>query len=191
MCLTSKNNPWDLIKWSTPLLINGWFLLRGSGISSRRRSNVLCVWVILYGLWARVWYVCIWQPIWWLDKCIHSCIYLSLPSLSHKLMRCVPSFASLELKPLFDTLKYIFLGSNQSFLMIIANYLNLAWENQVLNLLWKNKEASRWTFGDIGGIIPNIVQHRILLKDNVKPYYVRKRRLKLTLKEVVKKEIHK
>ena len=56
-------------------------------------------------------------------------------------------------------------------------------------MLRKNKEALGWTLGDIHGISPTIVQHRIHLEDNPKPYRDRQRILNPTLQEVVKKEI--
>ena len=46
-----------------------------------------------------------------------------------------------------------------------------------------------WTLGDIKGISPSIVQHRIHLEDNAKTYHDRQRRLNPTLQEIVKKEV--
>ena len=56
-------------------------------------------------------------------------------------------------------------------------------------LLRESKEALGWTLGDIKGISPSIVQHRIHLEDNAKPYRDRQRRLNPTLQEVVRKEV--
>jgi len=47
----------------------------------------------------------------------------------------------------------------------------------LIALLRENKEAIDWTLGDIKDISPSIVQHRIHLEDNAKPYYDRQRRL--------------
>jgi len=44
------------------------------------------------------------------------------------------------------------LGPDETFLMIIANDLNLDQETQVLDLLMENQEALGWTLGDIRGI---------------------------------------
>jgi len=41
---------------------------------------------------------------------------------------------------------------------------------KLIALLRENKEALRWTLGDIKRISPSIVQHRIHLEDNAKPY---------------------
>jgi len=40
----------------------------------------------------------------------------------------------------------------------------------LIALLRDDKEAIGWTLGDIKDISPLIVQHRIYLEDNVKPY---------------------
>jgi len=56
-------------------------------------------------------------------------------------------------------------------------------------LLGENKEALGWTLGDIKGISSSIVQHRIHLEDNTKPFCGHQRHLNPTLQEVVKKEV--
>ena len=78
---------------------------------------------------------------------------------------------ALELKPLPDSLKYAFLGPNESFPIIIASDLDGDQETKLIALLRENKEALGWTLGDIKGISPSIVQHRIHLEDNAKPYH--------------------
>jgi len=59
----------------------------------------------------------------------------------------------------------------------------------MLNLLRENKEALGWTLGDIKGISPVIVQHRIHLEDGARPYLDHQRRLNPILQEVVRKEV--
>ena len=49
--------------------------------------------------------------------------------------------------------------------------------------------ALGWILGDIRGIYPTIVQHRIHLEDNAKAYCDRQRTLNPTLQEMVNKEI--
>jgi len=68
-------------------------------------------------------------------------------------------------------LKYAFQIS--PFYVIIANNLNSYHETQVLKLLSQNKKALGWTFADIRGINPTIVQHMIHLKDDAKLYCIR------------------
>ena len=72
---------------------------------------------------------------------------------------------------------------------IIASDLDGDQETKLISLLRENKEALGWTLGDIKGISPSIVQHRIHLEDNAKPYRDRQRRLNPTLQEVVRKEV--
>ena len=56
------------------------------------------------------------------------------------------------------SLKYAFLGHNETFPMIIASDLVEGQEEKLLKVLRKNKEAIGWTLGDIKGISPSIVQ---------------------------------
>lgn len=96
----------------------------------------------------------------------------SLDSISTSMTTpaCEPPTAPLELKPLPDSLKYAFLGPNESLLVIVASDLDLDQETKLLALLQENKEAIGWTLGDIRGISSMIVQHKIHLEDNAKPY---------------------
>jgi len=96
---------------------------------------------------------------------------------------------ALELKPLPDSLKYAFLGPDESLPIIIASDLDRDQENKLICLLRENKEALGWTLRDIKGIGPPIVQHRIHLEDNAKLYRDHQKRLNPTLQEVVKKEV--
>jgi len=68
---------------------------------------------------------------------------------------------ALELKTLPDSLKYAFLGLDESVPVIIASDLDQAQEDKLISLLRENKEAPGWTLGDIKSISPSIVQHRI------------------------------
>ena len=126
------------------------------------------------------------------DDSLHVSILASISSLlspSHEAPSSVPSSSSLGLKALLNKLKYTFLDPNESFPLIIANDLNLGQENQVLDFLRENKKALGRTLGSIRGINPTIVQHRIYLEDNARPYLDRERRLNPNLQEVVRKEI--
>ncbi|XP_074374216.1 uncharacterized protein LOC141714604 [Apium graveolens] len=81
-----------------------------------------------------------------------------------------PSPPELELKPLPNTLKYKFLGPNKSFPVIIASNLTPSQEEELLIVLKENKVAIGWSISDIKGISPAIVQHRIHLVDDAKPF---------------------
>jgi len=96
---------------------------------------------------------------------------------------------SLELKPLPDSLKHVFFRPDESLLVIIASDLNQDQQEKLIDLLRENKEALGWTLGDIKGISPLIMQHRIHLVENAKPYCYRQRHLNPTLQEVVRKEV--
>jgi len=54
--------------------------------------------------------------------------------------------------------------------VIIASNLDQDQEGKLLDLLRENKEALGRTLGDIKGISPAVVQHRIHLEDDVRPY---------------------
>jgi len=66
---------------------------------------------------------------------------------------------ALELKPLPNSLKYAFLGPNESLPIIMASDLDGDQEAKLIALLRENKEALGWTVGNIKGISPSIVQH--------------------------------
>ena len=79
------------------------------------------------------------------------------------------SLRTLEFRPLPNSLKYSFLGSDESLSIIIASDRDRDQENKLIALLRANKEAFGWTLWDIKGISHSIVQHRIHLEDNAKP----------------------
>jgi len=79
---------------------------------------------------------------------------------------------TLELKPLPDSLKYVFLGPPNTFPVIISSDLTEEQGEKLLTVLRENKEAIGWTLGDIKGISPSIVQHKIYLEYNAKPYLI-------------------
>ena len=54
---------------------------------------------------------------------------------------------TLELKPLPDSLKYAFIGPNESLPVIIASDLDGDQETKLIALLRENKEALGWTLG--------------------------------------------
>ena len=76
---------------------------------------------------------------------------------------------SLELKALSVHLKYVYLGEQETFPVIIASHLNDGQEENLKAILRKYWEAIGWTMTDIKGLSPTIVQHRIYLNEEVKP----------------------
>jgi len=86
------------------------------------------------------------------DDSLHASLLASLTSLPlspNESLPSEPSSSSLELKPLPSTLKYAFLGPNETLPVILANHLTLHQEKQVLDLLRANREALGWTLGDL------------------------------------------
>ncbi|KAL0391175.1 UNVERIFIED_CONTAM: Retrovirus-related Pol polyprotein from transposon.6 [Sesamum calycinum] len=95
----------------------------------------------------------------------------------------------LELKPLPEHLKYIYLGNEETLPAIISSKLSKEHEEKLVTLLREHRTAIGWTLADIKGISPAMCMHRIYLEDNTKPSREPQRRLNPTLKEVVMKEI--
>ncbi|CAN6445288.1 unnamed protein product [Victoria cruziana] len=95
----------------------------------------------------------------------------------------------LELKPLPHTLKYAYLGSNDSLPVIISSILSLEEERRLLAVLRGHKRAIGWKVSDLRGISPAFCVHRIHTLEGNKPTREFQRRLNPALKEVVKKEI--
>ena len=84
----------------------------------------------------------------------------------------VPSLESspkLELKPLPDRLKYAFLGSNDTLLVIIASDLQKDQDDSLLEMLKEHKKAIGWTIAYLKGIDPSIYMHWIHLEEGARP----------------------
>ncbi|CAN6562560.1 unnamed protein product [Malus baccata var. baccata] len=95
----------------------------------------------------------------------------------------------LELKPLPDHLKYVFLGDNETLPVIVSSSLTAIDEEKLIRVLKEHKTAIGWTLADIRGISPTTCMHRILLEEGAKPTREAQRRLNPPMMEVVKKEI--
>jgi hypothetical protein len=85
------------------------------------------------------------------------------PTLSTPHVPSLESPPKLELKTMPDKLKYAFLGSNDTLLVIIALDLQKDQEDNLLAVLKKHKEAIGWTVADLNGIDPSICMHQIHL----------------------------
>ena len=73
--------------------------------------------------------------------------------------------------------------------MIISASLTTTEEDKLLRVLRDHKDALGWSLADLKGIRPSMCMHRILLEDGHKPSMEAQRRLNLTMKEVVRKEV--
>ncbi|GJR29329.1 hypothetical protein Tco_1105561 [Tanacetum coccineum] len=87
----------------------------------------------------------------------------------------------LELKPLPDNLKYVFL-EEPSFLPIIkSSRLSAQNKSKLVYVLKKHKEAFAWKTTYIPGIYPSFCKHKIQLLDDKKPVVQKQRRCMLAI----------
>ncbi|CAN6557531.1 unnamed protein product [Malus baccata var. baccata] len=110
-------------------------------------------------------------------------------SVSTKMLPYVDQAPTLELKPLPDHLKYVFLGDDETLPVIVSSSLTTHEEEKLVRVLREQKTAMGWTLADIRGISPTPCMHRILLEEGTKPSREAQRRLNPPMMEVVKKEI--
>ena len=93
-----------------------------------------------------------------------------LPKLETEPLRSsIQAPPQFELKPLPESLKYVFLGLKKTLPIIIASDLIPEQEDQLLNVLKTHREAIGCTIADLKGISPSICMHHIYIEDNVKP----------------------
>lgn len=92
-----------------------------------------------------------------------------LPPIEKKVLPSSVEPLKLELKVLPDTLKYVFLGDNETYPVVISSSLGNLQEEELIELLRKHMKAIGWTVADIKGIDPTLCSHHIALEDNVKP----------------------
>ncbi|XP_060964172.1 uncharacterized protein LOC133033462 [Cannabis sativa] len=95
----------------------------------------------------------------------------------------------LELKVLPSHLRYEFLGQDKKLQVIVSASLSDVETDRLLRVLRAHNKAIAWTLGDVKGISPSTVMHRILMEDNAKPTIDAQRRLNPPMKEVVRKEV--
>ncbi|CAN6570914.1 unnamed protein product [Malus baccata var. baccata] len=114
---------------------------------------------------------------------------ISIPVSTNKLLPSVIQAPVLELKPMPDHLKYVFLGDNETLPVIVSSSLTTIEEEKLIRVLKEHKTAIGWTLADIRGISPTTCMHRILLEEGAKPTREGQRRLNPPMMEVVKNEI--
>ncbi|KAL4361204.1 hypothetical protein GQ457_04G025620 [Hibiscus cannabinus] len=95
----------------------------------------------------------------------------------------------LELKPLPEQLKYVYLGNDDTLPVIISSKLQHEHEKQLINMLARHKKAIGWTIAYIKGISPAICSHKILLEEGHNNSIEAQIRLNPAMKQVVMKEI--
>ena len=82
--------------------------------------------------------------------------FIDLPLSNEKLLPFILQAPTLELKPLPDHLKYVFLGEEDTLPVIIAKELTPLQEERLIRVLRKHKTTIRWTIADIKRISPSI-----------------------------------
>ncbi|XP_058217607.1 uncharacterized protein LOC131328718 [Rhododendron vialii] len=112
-----------------------------------------------------------------------------LPHLESKTLPSSIQPPKLELKVLPETLKYAFLGENETYPVVISSSLVGSQESQLLEILKRHTKAIGWSIADIKGIDASICSHHIALEDDVKPSRQPQRRLNPIMKDVVKAEV--
>ncbi|XP_044500229.1 uncharacterized protein LOC123221442 [Mangifera indica] len=95
--------------------------------------------------------------------------YIELPVPNEKLIPSVLQAPELELKPLPNHLKYVYLGDGETLPVIISSKLIKQKEEKLVQILKKHKTAIGWTITDIKGISPSTCMHRIHLEEGAKP----------------------
>ncbi|CAN6544160.1 unnamed protein product [Malus baccata var. baccata] len=116
---------------------------------------------------------------------------ISISVSTNNLLPSVIQAPVLELKPLPDHLKYVFLGDNETLPVIVSSSLTAIEEEKLIRVLKEHKTAIGWTLADIRGISPTTCMHRILLEEGAKPTREAQRRLNPPMMEIMKKEINK
>ncbi|XP_073120583.1 uncharacterized protein [Henckelia pumila] len=76
---------------------------------------------------------------------------------------------TVELKPLPNHLKYVFLDENENLPVIISSSLTDEMETKLLDVLKSHKSVFAWKVADIKGINPSICMHKILMEENINP----------------------
>ncbi|CAN6557493.1 unnamed protein product [Malus baccata var. baccata] len=114
---------------------------------------------------------------------------IPIPVSTNTLLPSVIQAPVLELKPLPDHLKYVFLGDEKALPVIVSSSLTALEEEKLIRVLKEHKTAIGWTLADIKGISPTTCMHHIFLEEGAKPTREAQRRLNPPMMEVVKKEI--
>ena len=95
--------------------------------------------------------------------------YEELPPCEIKLFPSSEQLPKWKLKPLPNDLKYAFLGTDETFPMVIFFELDSLQECKLLNVLSKHKGVMGRNMANIKGHSPLVCTHRIYLKDDDKP----------------------
>ena len=93
-----------------------------------------------------------------IDACVEEVMMIDEEARYEELPMDEPT---LELKTLPSTLKYAFLGEEKANSVIISSKLDTKQEEQLLEVLRKNKEAIGWTLTNLKGLDPSLCISRL------------------------------
>nr|GFA23012.1 DNA-directed DNA polymerase [Tanacetum cinerariifolium] len=96
-----------------------------------------------------------------------------------------------ELKEFPPHLKYVFLGDNGKWPVIIAKDLSFNEKPALLNVLKTQNKVIAWKLTDIKGIDPEFCSYKILLEEDYSPKVQSQRRVNPKIHDVIKKEVEK
>lgn len=94
----------------------------------------------------------------------------------------------MKLKTLPSHLAYSYIGSNDTFSIILSSSLGTIEKEKLLRVLGEHKGAIPWSIVNIKSISPSIYLHYILIEDGYKTSTEPQKRLNPNMKEVIKKE---
>ena len=114
---------------------------------------------------------------------------LCLTTEHDKLLPSLISPPKLDLKPLPENLKYVYLGDDETLPVIISGVLKLDEEEKLVRVLKEHREAFGWTLADLKGLSPTLCTHTITLESGTRPRRDPQRILNLPMMQVVQKEI--
>jgi hypothetical protein len=100
-----------------------------------------------------------------------------------------PQAHEVDLKPFPKGLKYEFLGSDKTYLVIVSDELSPEENEKLLILLQKHRKVIGYSINDLKGISLAFCTHRIPMEDQCKPVVDHQKRLTHAMREVVKKEV--
>jgi hypothetical protein len=94
-----------------------------------------------------------------------------------------------DLKPLPKELKYEFLGSDNTYPVIMSDELSPEENEKLWSLLKKHRKVIGYSINDLKRISPAFCTHRIPMEDQYKPVVDHRKRLTHSMREAVKKEV--
>jgi len=106
-----------------------------------------------------------------------------------KLLPSLISPPKLDLKPLPENLKYVYLGEDETLPVIISSVLKLEQEEKLVRVLREHREAFEWTLADLKGLSPTLCTHAVALESETRPKRDPQRRLNPPMMQIVQKEI--